>query len=169
MVFRFLYQKILFFLSFLLSCKYYFFIFFLFPDFSSISLLLFYQFWTKLIFWKIILGSILWLVHNVSPLCKLEGNNWSNVTTVQVSKKTALCLWTWPTATGSFIAYCFTLFFVSRYCFLSEIFLLWQFHPKPLQSLNTQNLVRLIKVFCWCSHTQNLNNLGAAFPASGCQ
>ena len=77
MVFRLLYQKILFFLSFLLSCKYYFFIFFLFPDFSSISLLLFYQFWTKLIFWKIILGSILWLVHNVSPLYKLEGNNWS--------------------------------------------------------------------------------------------
>ena len=76
-VFRLLYQKILFFLSFLLSCKYYFFIFFLFPDFSSISLLLFYQFWTKLIFWKIILGSILWLVHNVSPLYKLEGNNWS--------------------------------------------------------------------------------------------
>ena len=117
-VFRLLHQKILFFLSFWLCCKYYFLIFFLFPDFSSISLLLFYQIWTRLIFWKIILGSILWLVHNVSPLCKLEGNNWSNVTTVQVSKKTALCLWTWPTATGSFIAYCFTLFFVSRYCFL---------------------------------------------------
>ena len=86
-VFRLLHQKILFFFSFWLCCKYYFFIFFLFPDFSSISLLLFYQFWTKWIFWKIVLGSILWLVHNISPLCKLEGNNWSNVTTVQVSKK----------------------------------------------------------------------------------